>query len=72
MHHLATPKDPTSGRAVKDFVIVVSSCCLPTLHQFLGEVVLHAVGGVWTNATTEGAVSLELVDMVGMDGLCVT
>ena len=72
MHHLAAPKDSTSGRTVKDFVIVVNSCCLPSLHQLLCEVVLHAVGGVWTNATTEGAISLELVDMVGMDGLFVT
>ena len=53
---------------MNDFVIVVDSRCLPSLHQLLCEVALHAVGGVWTNATTEGAISLELVDMVGMAG----
>lgn len=57
---------------MKDFVAVANSCCLPSLHQLLCEVALHAVGGVWTNATTEGAISLELVDMVVMAELCVT
>ena len=57
---------------MKDFMIVVDSCYLPSLHQLLCEVALHAVGGVWTNATTEGAIFLGLVDMVGMAGLYVT
>ena len=56
---------------MKDFVIVVNNRCLPSLHQLQCEVALYAVGGVWTNATTERAISLELVDMEGIAGFCV-
>ena len=67
MHHLAAPEDSTKGRTVKAFVIVVNSCCLSAAPASVRGG-LHAVGGVWTNATTEGAIFLGLVDMVGMAG----